>query len=76
MTEKEPREHGVIFGRGDDLGDDVEEPPMSYLGGIIRIPGYAPAPIAFGTAPEENVKLTGEIPWELRDDPPGEPVTH
>ena len=24
MTEKEPREHGIILGRGDELGDDVE----------------------------------------------------
>ena len=76
MTEKEPREHGVIFGRGDELGDGVEEPPMAHGTSSFRIPGYTPAPIAFGAPPEEVIELTGEIPWELRDDPPNEPVLH
>ncbi|HEY5229450.1 MAG TPA: hypothetical protein VIJ11_00975 [Galbitalea sp.] len=70
MTEKEPREHGILFGRGDELADDVEEPPMAEPWYGFRIPGYAPGPIAFGEPPKEDVELTGEIPWELRDEPP------
>jgi hypothetical protein len=76
MTEREPREHGLIFGRGDELGDDVEKPPMAQPPFGLHIPGYNPEPIAFGVPPEEDVKLTGEIPWELRDEPPSEPVSH
>jgi hypothetical protein len=79
MAEKEEREHGILFGRGDDLGDDVEEPPMgrSKLFPVIgNIPGYGPPPIAFGDPPPEPVELEGEIPWELRDEPPSGPVLH
>jgi hypothetical protein len=74
ITVKEPREHGILFGRGDDLGPDVEEPPSPGLFGPLPIPGYAPAPIAFSQAPAEDAKLLGDIPWELRDEPPTEPV--
>jgi hypothetical protein len=72
MTEKEPREHGILFGRGEPLGDEVEEPPTAYTPGSMQIPGYGASPIAFGRPPEEAVELTGEIPWELREDPPDE----
>jgi hypothetical protein len=74
VSEKEPREHGILFGRGEELGDDVEEPPTAYAPGAIQIPGYSPPPIAFGRPPREDIELTGEIPWELRDDPPSEPA--
>jgi hypothetical protein len=76
IATKEPRKHGILFGRGDELGDDVEEPPMSGAWGAITIPGYAPAPIAFSTPPAEDAKLTGEIPWELREQPPSGPILH
>jgi hypothetical protein len=72
MTEKEPREHGLIFGRGDDLGDDVEPPPT----GPPRIPPPYAAPIPFGSPPEDEIELTGEIPWELQDEPPTGPIVH
>jgi hypothetical protein len=65
MVDNEPREHGLIFGRGDELPADVEEPPM---GRIPIIPVYGPAPMAFGDPPAEPVKIEGEVPWELRDD--------
>jgi hypothetical protein len=70
MTDKHRREHGLIFGRGDALGDDVEEPPMAEPPFGLRIPGYNPEPIAFGVPPAEDVTLTGELPWELREEPP------
>jgi hypothetical protein len=76
MTIREPRKHGIIFGRGDELADDVEEPPLSPAWGAITIPGYAPGPIAFNTPPAEEVKLTGDIPWELREEPPSGPIFH
>jgi hypothetical protein len=76
MTEKEPREHGILFGRGDDLADDVEEPPMAYQPFAIQIPVYGPGPVAFGAPPKDDIELTGEIPWELRDEPPSKPVIH
>ena len=76
MTAKEPREHGILFGRGDELGDDVEEPPMAYTPGAIRIAGYSPGPIAFGAPPEEEIALVGAIPWELRDEPSSRRVIH
>ena len=66
------RDHGIIFGRGDELGDDVEEPPMAARPGGLQMPGYVPAPIAFGEPPAEEIELAGEIPWELRDEAPGE----
>ena len=58
----------AIFGRGDDLGPDVEPPPVAHAPGEFRVPGYRAEPIAFGQPPEEDVELTGEIPWELRED--------
>jgi hypothetical protein len=76
VTVKEPRKHGIIFGRGDELGDDVEEPPMPKRWGWIPIPVYNSAPMAFSEPPTEEIELTGEIPWELRDEPPTGPIFH
>jgi hypothetical protein len=73
---KEPRKHGILFGRGDELGKDVEEPPMPARFGALQIVGYAPPPIAFSEPPREDIELTGEIPWELRDEPPSGPIIH
>jgi hypothetical protein len=73
---KEAREHGILFGRGDELGADVEAPPMPYAVGDFRIPGYTPAPMAFSQPPVEDVELVGEVPWELREEPPSEPIFH
>lgn len=67
MPEKEPREHGLIFGRGDDLPDGVEEPPVGAS--PFGVPIYGPGPIPFGDPPREKVEIEGEVPWELRDDP-------
>jgi hypothetical protein len=74
MSEKEPREHGILFGRGDELGDNVEEPPMAYQPFAIKIPVYGPGPVAFGAPPTEPVELTGDIPWELQDEGASEPA--
>jgi hypothetical protein len=76
FTEKEPREHGILFGRGDDLPDDVEAPPMPARWGAINIPGYSPASMAFSEPPKEDIEVTGEIPWELREEPPSGPIFH
>lgn len=75
LRPRESREHGVLFGRGDPLADDVEEPPTSFpIGmGAIEIPGYAPARIAFKDPPTEPVILDDDLPWELRDAPPEAP---
>ena len=71
---KEPRKHGILFGRGDALGADVEEPPMTPRWGSLQVPGYSAATMAFSQPPEETVELEGEIPWELRDEPPAPPA--
>jgi hypothetical protein len=71
-----PRRHGIIFGRGDALAPDVEEPPMPDRRSGMQILGYGPGPIAFSQPPAEEAQIAGEIPWELRDDPPSEPVVH
>jgi hypothetical protein len=70
MAGRKPREHGVIFGRGDELGDGVEEPPTAEppFGFATGIPIYRGAPIPFGNPPPEPVKLVGDVPWELRAD--------
>jgi hypothetical protein len=69
VDDKEPREHGLIFGRGDELPADVEEPPQrhSFLEPLYG-PASSPGPIAFADPPSEQVELVGEIPWELQDD--------
>jgi hypothetical protein len=71
MTEKEPRERGLIFGRGDEL-EGAEEPPT---GPPPILPWYG-SPVPFGSPPDEDVTVTGEVPWELRDEPPSSPVIH
>ena len=45
MTEEEPREHGNILGRGDKLGGNVEERPVAYAQGAMRITGCNSGPI-------------------------------
>lgn len=67
MGEKEPREHGLIFGRGDELPEGTEEPPMARPPMGVSIHGPS-AQIAFGDPPPEKVELVGDVPWELRDD--------
>lgn len=76
FTEKEPRRHGILFGRGDELGADIEAPPGTPRPGDFYIPGYTPAPVPFGQPPQEDVEVVGEIPWELRDQPPTGPIFH
>jgi hypothetical protein len=76
ITVRDPREHGILFGRGDELAVDVEEPPMPDRWGAIPVPGYGPAPMAFSQPPAEDAEITGEVPWELRDEPPSAPIFH
>jgi hypothetical protein len=77
VPEKEPREHGLIFGRGDDLGappGDPPAPPGSQFGGMPW--GGSEGPWYGVELPPEDTKLDGDIPWELRDEPPTGPVFH
>jgi hypothetical protein len=75
VNAKEPREHGILFGRGDDLGappGDPPSPPGSQFGGMPY--GGTNGPWFGGELPPEDAKLTDEIPWELRDEPPSGPT--
>ncbi|MDQ1569740.1 MAG: hypothetical protein QOF79_414 [Actinomycetota bacterium] len=76
FTVKEPREHGIFFGRGEELDADVEEPPMPDRWRAIQMPGYTTASMAFSEPPEDEVELSGDIPWELREEPPTGPIFH
>jgi len=76
VAEKHPRKHGIIFGRGDELADDVEAPPMPDRMLAFQIPGYNSAPMAFSQAPEEDAEVIGDVPWELQDEPPTGPIFH
>ena len=70
---KEPREHGILFGRGDDLGAPVGDAPApsgSQFGGM---PGSGPWAWT-GSEPPPEGQLEGEVPWELRDEPQTGPV--
>jgi len=74
VAEKEPREHGLIFGRGDDLGAPVGDPPSppgSLFGGL---PGRENGPWYGAEPPPEGTPIPGEVPWELQDQPPTGPV--
>jgi hypothetical protein len=73
VPEKEPREHGLIFGRGDDLGAPVggaPSPPGSQFAGLNGDSGGA----WYGATPPPEGELEGDIPWELREQPPTGPV--
>ncbi len=70
MADSEPREHGLIFGRGDELPAGTDEPP---LGPPPVLPWYG-SPVPFGSPPDEAVELAGDIPWELRDPPQTKPT--
>jgi hypothetical protein len=66
------REHGILFGRGDDLGAPVggaPSPPGSQFAGLN---GAGAEPWFSGAPPEGELK--GDIPWELRDEPPSTPM--
>jgi hypothetical protein len=70
MAERDGREHGLIFGRGDDVDEDAQEPPSSpRFGAWNGIPVYNGPPIPFGEPPPEPVKLVGDVPWELQEGP-------
>jgi hypothetical protein len=47
---------------------------MAYQPFAIRIPVYGPGPVAFGAPPKETIELTGDIPWELQDEPANKPA--
>jgi hypothetical protein len=71
---KEPREHGILFGRGDDLGAPVGDPPApsgSQFGGM---PGSRTGAWYDGDNPPEEGEPVGDIPWELREEPPTGPI--
>jgi hypothetical protein len=73
-NEKEPREHGVIFGRGDDLGyptGDPPAPPGSQFGGLPGGGSRSWAPVEL---PPADAPFEGDVPWELKDQPPSGPT--
>ena len=74
---KEPRTHGLVFGRGDDLGAPPGDPPSapgSQFGGLPTGGTNGPWPVS-EPAPEVG-EISGDIPWELRDEPPSGPIVH
>lgn len=75
VPSKESHKHGIVLDRGGKARRDVEEPPMA-AGWGAQIPGWGGAPVAFGAPPDEEVELVGDIPWELRDEPPSGPIFH
>ena len=70
---KEPREHGILFGRGDDLGAPVGGAPSAPGSQFAGLNG-AGARVWYGEEVPPEGKLEGDIPWELRDEPPSGPV--
>jgi hypothetical protein len=69
----EPRRHGILFGRGDDLGappGDPPSPPGSQFGGL---PGRGTGAWFGSEIPPEGT-LTPDVPWELKDEPPTGPI--
>lgn len=71
---KEPRKHGILFGRGDDLGAPPGDPPSPVPSPFGGMPGRSNGPWYGRESPPEDAQLTDDIPWELRDEPPSEPV--
>src|ERR1700710_2911697 len=64
---KQPRKHGILFGRGDDLGappGDPPSPPGSQFGGMPY--GGTTGPWSTVDLPPEEGEITAEIPWELK----------
>ena len=73
VPRKDAREHGILFGRGDDLGAPVggaPSPPGSQFAGL----NGAGAEPWYGTEVPPEGKLEGDIPWELRDEPQTGPI--
>jgi hypothetical protein len=73
VPEYPPREHGILFGRGDDLGAPVggaPSPPGSQFAGLNGAGSRA----WFGTEPPPEGEIEGDIPWELKDEPQTGPV--
>ena len=74
---KQPREHGILFGRGDDLGAPAGDPPFppgSQFGGMPW--GGTTGPWFGGERPPEDGQLAGDTPWVLTDEPPSGPIFH
>jgi len=75
-TVKEPREHGILFGRGDDLGAPAGDPPASPPNQFGGMPGITTGLWPLEQPPLDDGELTGEIPWELKEEPPSGPIFH
>ena len=71
---KEHREHGFLFGRGDDLGAPPGDPPAATPKQFAGMPGSSNGAWYGNELPPEDAKLTGDIPWELREEPPTGPI--
>jgi hypothetical protein len=72
---KEPREHGILFGRGDDLGAPIGGAPSAPGSQFAGLNG-AGARVWYGEEVPPEGKLEGDVPWELRDEPPTGPIFH
>jgi hypothetical protein len=76
VTMKEAREHGILFGRGDDLGAPVGDPPAAKGSQFGGIPGNRSGVWPVGDPSPDDAEDVGEIPWELRSEPPSGPIFH
>jgi hypothetical protein len=71
----EPRKHGIIFGRGDDLGAPAGDPPSRTGNPLAGMPyGGTNGPWYGDETPPAEGEIVGEIPWELRDAPQTGPL--
>jgi hypothetical protein len=69
----ETREHGILFGRGDDLGAPVGGAPSAPGSQFAGLNG-AGARVWYGEDVPPEGEIEGDVPWELRDEPPSGPV--
>jgi hypothetical protein len=74
ISVKDAREHELLFGRGDDLGAPAGDPASASPRQFGGMPGSNVHFWPMGELPPDDAELTGEIPWELRDEPPTGPI--
>ena len=69
---KEPRHHGIIFGRGDDLGQPVGLPDSADP--LLNLYPNSRAVGPVGDIPPEGEISKEDEPWELQDAPQTGPI--
>jgi hypothetical protein len=71
----EPRKHGFIFGRGDDMGAPPGDPPSRTQNPLAGLPyGGTNGPWFGDEIPPAEGEIVGEVPWELREPPQTGPI--